>query len=787
MGRSGTLRAVIIDHYDSYTNNLLQLLQNTSRGAGDVPYPEWSVAVVRFDQFSWDTFKDTILPSLDAIILSPGPGTPTKESDFGFNSKLIKESNIPILGICLGHQGIGTTFGAKIIHTPNIKHGQVCRIGHTDVGIFKNLPQEFKGVRYNSLVLDSKDLPDELELTAWTFDPEDPSTRVVMGVQHRNRPIFGSQWHPESVCSTHGQQIINNFRNIVLQFWTGSGWAQRCIAENASLPDSILNKGAIVREAREIILGEIPPARRDHRADSRHYYIKSVALGRGPAAQVVFDAAIRNTSADGEAWLDSARVRDVHSRNSYLAAASLNLSYSSRSKILSIYQRGKRLKSEQLQTSYWAWLDHFHSTIIQRNVDVLDPKLLDQEAEVGQPLFQVGLIGYFGYELKREALSGYTYSPDKPGQEMDTLPDSQHMLATNVLRLDNYTGEWKLFSLIRRGHEDPIGDFINASSPVGQTEAEFDSLLTRIKRVFGPDDSHRLSTPSPLPRFTALDDEASYSQKIRAAQNAIKEGEAYEVTITTKFKASCPDVDPYALYLSLRERNPAPYSAYIDFRVNETTILSSSPERFISIDADGVAEMKPIKGTLAVSPDKEEDERRKSQLATDVKELAENLMIVDLIRADLHNISPSKSIKVPKLLHVESYETVHQLVTTIQSHIAPNVGGVQVLERCFPPGSMTGAPKLRAVQILDGLEEHRERGIYSGSLGYVCASGTVDQSVVIRTIVKYGKQLELGAGGAITWLSEAEKEWDEVMVKANAVATALPRESAPDAGSACAC
>ncbi|KMU82476.1 anthranilate synthase component 1 [Coccidioides immitis H538.4] len=162
-------------------------------------------------------------------------------------------------------------------------------------------------------------------------------------------------------------------------------------------------------------------------------------------------------------------------------------------------------------------------------------------------------------------------------------------------------------------------------------------------------------------------------------------------------------------------------------------------------------------------------------------------MIVDLIRADLHNISPSKSIKVPKLLHVESYETVHQLVTTIQSHIAPNVGGVQVLERCFPPGSMTGAPKLRAVQILDGLEEHRERGIYSGSLGYLCASGTVDQSVVIRTIVKYGKQLELGAGGAITWLSEADKEWDEVMVKANAVATALPRESAPDAGSACAC
>ncbi len=115
-------------------------------------------------------------------------------------------------------------------------------------------------------------------------------------------------------------------------------------------------------------------------------------------------------------------------------------------------------------------------------------------------------------------------------------------------------------------------------------------------------------------------------------------------------------------------------------------------------------------------------------------------------------------------------------MTTIQSQIAQSIGGVKVIERCFPPGSMTGAPKLRAVQILDALEQ-RDRGIYSGSIGYICASGTVDQSVVIRTIVKAGEKLELSAGGAITWLSEEEKEWDEVMTKANAVANALPRQT----------
>ncbi|WEW54780.1 para-aminobenzoate synthase, (PABA) [Emydomyces testavorans] len=629
-----------------------------------------------------------------------------------------------------------------------------------------------------------KDLPAEIELTAWTFDPEDPSRKVVMGVQHRSRPVFGTQWHPESVCSTHGQKIIDNFRDIVLRFWTKSSqWnclTQRCIAENATLPDSILNETAIVREAREVILGEFLPPRRTLDGGLRPYYIKSVNLGKGPAAQIVFDAAIRNTSLDGEAWLDSARVRDVHSRNSYLAAASFTLSYSSQSKLLSLHQQGQQLKSEQLQTSYWAWLDNFHSSIIQKNIDTVNAQLLDQEAEVGQPLLQLGLIGYFGYELKRESLSGYTYVPTNLGEDIQALPHSQHMFASTVLRLDNYTRDWKLFSLLRRGQEDPIGDYINAVSPVGLTHTEFDSLLARVQNAFHSPCLKSPISPASLPSFVALDDEASYSQKICAAQDAIKEGEAYELTLTTKFKASSPDVEPYALYLSLRARNPAPYSAYINFPVNNTTILSSSPERFISIDADGVAEMKPIKGTLAVSPDEKEDERRKHQLATDVKELAENLMIVDLIRADLHNISPSKSIKVPKLLHVESYETVHQLVTTIQSHIAPNVGGVKVLERCFPPGSMTGAPKLRAVQILDHLEQNRERGVYSGSLGYLCASGTVDQSVIIRTIVKHGKQLELGAGGAITWLSEADKEWDEVMVKANAVATALPKGSMPD-------
>jgi para-aminobenzoate synthetase len=296
--------------------------------------------------------------------------------------------------------------------------------------------------------------------------------------------------------------------------------------------------------------------------------------------------------------------------------------------VVSLYQNGQSIKSEKLDQPYWTWLDEFHREVIHGNTDVILTDSLNQETEVGQPLLQIGLIGYFGYELKRESLPGYQYVLPEDHTVDPSHSDSQLLFANTVLRLDNYTGEWSAFSLIRRGEEDPIGNAINASTKIGLDEEEFEAFLTRAHEVFAAPPSPPYIEPHPLPNFVAIDDEASYSDTIRAAKEAIKEGETYELTLTTKFKAkSPPTVDPYSLYLDLRARNPAPYSAYLYFAAHDKTILSSSPERFISIDGDGVAEMKPIKGTLAVSPDVEENERRKRQLATDVKELAENLMV----------------------------------------------------------------------------------------------------------------------------------------------------------------
>ncbi|KAI9803141.1 MAG: Protein phosphatase PP2A regulatory subunit B [Piccolia ochrophora] len=782
MADEGTLKVLIIDHYDSYTNNILQLLQGFKINSKGVKYPEWNAVVIRFDQFTWAELQETVLPEIDAIILSPGPGRSDRIQDFGFNEELLRTVNIPVLGICLGHQGIGTAYGQHIIGAPDIKHGQVSEIFHNDRGILKALPQGFTAVRYNSLLLDEKTLPPELQTIAWTSDAESPGRRITMAVQHKTRPLFGMQWHPESVCSTHGLKIVMNFREIVHDYWKTSSpynnWTSRPINEYAELPDRIRRSSAISNDI-------ITPPRVDdglannETASDAPYFVKAITLGQWSVARDVFESFVLGKSLDGEAWLDSAKHRDSHSRNSYMASASAVINYSTKSQKLEFIQNNQVTRALTLDEGFWNWLDNFQSTVIQANTESLPAEKLGQQAEVGQPILQVGLIGYLGYELKRESLPGYSNSPQKGEAESSKSVDSQLQFADRVLWLDNETGDWKVLGLIRRGDADPIGDVMSVNRPLGIEESVFDDWATNVRRDFTSGITPRSIPPGDLPTFVSKDDRPSYSAHIAAAKRAIQAGETYELTMTTRFEARSSGQDPYSLYLALRLKNPAPYSGYLSFPYLELAILSSSPERFLSVDRNKITEMKPIKGTLAVSPDKVENERRKLQLASDKKELAENLMIVDLIRSDLHNICSSTSINVETLMQVESYETVHQLVTTIQGRVAPSIGSVKVIESCFPPGSMTGAPKLRSVQILEELEQHEERGIYSGSLGYFCASGTVDQSVVIRTIVSEGDKLTLGAGGAITWLSDPTSEWEEVLVKANALTEALPRQHTP--------
>ena len=256
-------------------------------------------------------------------------------------------------------------------------------------------------------------------------------------------------------------------------------------------------------------------------------------------------------------------------------------------------------------------------------------------------------------------------------------------------------------------------------------------------------------------------DKDTYLGRIADIKEALARGDSYEVCLTDTWETTITGSGLDA-YCRLRRANPAPYAAYLDTGTEE--VLCSSPERFLRVRG-GIVSSKPIKGTIA----REEDP---AILRQDVKTRAENLMIVDLLRNDLSRVCEPGSVEVPSLMAVETYATVHQLVSTVTGRLRPGVTAAELLRATFPGGSMTGAPKERTLEIIDSLEAG-ERGIYSGTIGYFAFDGTADLNIVIRTAVKRGEQLTVGAGGAIVWDSDPVAEWDEKQLKADAVVEAL--------------
>ncbi|MEM9193891.1 MAG: anthranilate synthase component I family protein [Myxococcota bacterium] len=263
----------------------------------------------------------------------------------------------------------------------------------------------------------------------------------------------------------------------------------------------------------------------------------------------------------------------------------------------------------------------------------------------------------------------------------------------------------------------------------------------------------------------------AYLAAIDACQRQLRAGESYEICLTTALEAA-GGFDTAASYSALRTNNPAPYAALLRF--GDVDILSSSPERFLKIDRTGVIESKPIKGTTARGTTADEDETRREALRRDEKTRSENLMIVDLSRHDLGAVCELGSVSVPRLMAIESYATVHHMVSTIQGVLRAEVDAIEATRRCFPGGSMTGAPKLRTVEILRHLEGE-PRGPYSGALGYFSCNGTADLSIVIRTAVIRPEGVAIGTGGAILAVSDPESELEEARLKGQVVVDALRR------------
>ena len=350
-----------------------------------------------------------------------------------------------------------------------------------------------------------------------------------------------------------------------------------------------------------------------------------------------------------------------------------------------------------------------------------------------------GWVGWFGYACR----------PDLPARlGTDDVPDAAWLRVDRYLEFDHVA-----HTLFLHGLDGP-------PTPSRRGCASAPPL---------PTPSRRGCASAPLAGEPSGWSQEQYAAAFTRVQEQLRAGNSYEVNLTYRLTERSR-ADPALVYLRLRTLNPAPYAAYIQH--DDVAVLSSSPERFASVDADRTLETRPIKGSTPRHDDADLDAMSRDQLCRDPKLRAENLIVVDLLRNDLSMVCQPGTVEVPDLMHVESYPSVHQLVTTIRGRLRDDVSTVTAIRALFPAGSMTGAPKLRTMGIIEEVED-TPRGVYAGALGWVGDDGRADLGVVIRTLVAGRGTYSMGTGGGITVRSDVDQEYAETTWKAARLLTAL--------------
>jgi para-aminobenzoate synthetase component 1 len=381
------------------------------------------------------------------------------------------------------------------------------------------------------------------------------------------------------------------------------------------------------------------------------------------------------------------------------------------------------------------------------------------------PRFLGGLVGFLGYDLGRAFERLPDLAPDDQG-----LPPMRLALHDWVVAWDRRTGHAWL------GGRALDGDGRRLARRLDEVHA----------RLTAPSDQARLrdeptARTEPL-RFRSSVPRSTYLESVEALRSHIARGDVYQANLTRRL-ATDLDTDPWPLYRRLRTGDPSLFSAYLDLGSSPETgrpraLLSASPEPFLSVDQAGTVASDPIKGTRPRGRDREEDRALACELLASAKDRAENVMIVDVLRNDLGRVCRPGTVRVPRLCRLERTATVQHLVSTVTGSLAEGRDAFDLLAASFPGGSITGAPKIRAMGILEALEPVR-RGPYTGALGWLGPDGAMQTSILIRTFVADGRRLTLHVGGGITWHSDPVAEWDETVAKARGPLGAVGGEEIP--------
>jgi len=948
------INIVLLDNYDSYTYNLYQYLASMCINP--------PVVVANDAYSSWDELKEAIgLDPIDAIVISPGPGTPNNGNDVGLCREAVDRSpTLPILGVCLGHQLLGLHYGADVGLAPGGPvHGLLSPVSFTSVqddpekglegfNLFEGIEQGFDVVRYHSLTVDfPNDANDSLDIEpiAWC-DAIPPSlarksvgsgggaasasidSKVCMALRHKIYPHYGVQFHPESVgTGKAGYHLLQNFCKYVAEKKEKNGEmyehmpSQLCTQKKNHINESTT---ATAIEGKGSSEGEKVVSKH-----TVHIHKLSPEISmENPLPEMVFESVY--ASSETSFWLDSSTgslsynggkpdpltdsTCPIHSNSRFSIMGDGNGPLSKRLEYYGdnhpLENRGLRIyTSRPGGNSYEVEsitdddiITHLRKSLGDRGIctstrmvefdsdgddhgytfsDAKEFSSVDTmtHADVGVPSlpfeYRGGYVGYLGYEVRHDTrrfmceqevcksnaagMSGASH----PTTSQEKIPTAAFLFADRSLVYDHFTSDWYLVGV--------SSNDMNAASSGGVVSTiewmkQMMSKLQSVRGTMSPEktiDGHK-SAQSEV-SFKLDKSKSQYEADIRRCHDEIRNGESYELCLTNQLRSTVTtgsETEPFGLYKLLRQANPSPFAAFLNFGgpppmvtqpsscnqpasvpvPGSVSICCSSPERFLSVTKlnsassisdgadDGITtgwefpppppplrgiddgsrrygvESKPIKGTTAratipnrgITPEVQaEDAKAAEELRVDVKNRAENLMIVDLLRNDLSRVCEVGSVHVPRLMNVESFSTVHQLVSTIRGVVNSNEAtAVDVIAACFPGGSMTGAPKLRSVDILDEMEKGVSRGPYSGCLGYISLNGCMDMNIIIRTAVvtpadangddkdnnnerNDGQKdptswnVSIGCGGAITALSESEDEYDEMLLKARAVKEAV--------------
>ncbi|KAJ4255376.1 hypothetical protein NW762_009371 [Fusarium torreyae] len=818
-------RILFIDAYDSFTNNIVSLLR-TILGA--------EIFVIRIDLSVVEKVGDDDCPSrwseaefldnlsqFDAVVCGPGPGSPLNPDDVGaFNLlwNLPEHRQVPVLGICLGFQSLLAAHGGIVRRLKRGLHGMVRDIEHQGEDIFHGV-SSFKATLYHSLCVDIGQYSDdwkeanrwkptkEFSPLAWATEIRDDGRReqILQGVRHLKKPLWGLQYHPESVCTektAHG--VLINWFQAALQWNKYRGRrVQGPLLEIQTLsPPNHLESVAAHKERstgtwwsnshdEATSLGDF--------AKGAEYTYRTIPLPRGAGVPEVVEAL---GLAKGESVIldsSSSKNGDALALNSIVALeveAALRIEYNVSDDHVTVRlpaaaggeDKIEMISLENGTINVWEIISDFWETRSR-------PTGSDQSSSA----FKGGFMGFITYEMGLHGLEKKLVSGDRGHKR----PDICLVWVTKSIVLDHRAGVAHVQNLKARGSDDSWLE--NLTKKIQQSQVWKASKTSNganghvngnSVQAAERDNRAKITTPQP----------DRYEEQVRVCQDFIAAGESYELCLTSQTTMSRPRVQnssqkgghdersPWAIYQTLRKRQPAPFGSFI--RLGGATMLSSSPERFLRHDCNGLCSMRPMKGTV-----------RKSEAVSTLaqaekilhvpKEVAENLMIVDLVRHDLHGVCGVGHVTVPDLMKVEEYATVFQMITVVNGQLPGGNGhkphgtrrssfdshcpytGLDALAAALPPGSMTGAPKKRSCELLQVIEAHQERSLYSGVVGYMDITGAGDWSVTIRTMFRWDDEetpaeegetgprevWRIGAGGAVTILSTPEGERDEMFTK----------------------